>query len=144
MNPVFVGIPDDGLAGGTDNEFLLQLGCGIHHHAIVCLVRLQAVVGHHGALLGEPLDVLSLLAQEGLGNEQGEIGILHPRSLEHVIKDALHLLPDGITIGLDDHTAAHVALLCEVCLYHQLVVPLGVVNTSFCQKIKFFCHSKSF
>ena len=64
-------------------------------------------MGHHGALLGEAGYVLGLLAEEGFGDEQREIGVLHAGGLEHIVKGPLHLLPYGIAIGFNHHTSPH-------------------------------------
>ena len=140
MNPVLEGVPDDGLRGGTYDELLFQLGRRIHHHAVMRLVGLQSVVCHHRTLLGETFHVLGFLRQETLGDEQGEVGVLHACGLEHVVQSALHLLPDSVAVGLDDHTAAHVRLLGQVGFHHQFVVPLAIVLASFGEEFQFFCH----
>ena len=55
VNPVLISVPDDRLRCGADNQFLLQLGSGVNHHAAVG--SLQAVVRHHGAFFGEAFHV---------------------------------------------------------------------------------------
>ena len=129
-----------GLGSWTDDEFLLQTGCRVNHHTVVRLIGLEAIVRHYGTFLCKALHMLSLLREETLGDEQGEIGILHTRLLEHVIQGALHLLPYRISVRLDDHAAAHIALLCQVSLYYQFIVPLAVVLTTLCEEIQFLCH----
>ncbi|MBR0543638.1 MAG: hypothetical protein IIW98_04180, partial [Bacteroidaceae bacterium] len=47
---------------------------------------------------------------------------------------------NNVAIRLDNHTATHIALFCEVGLYYQLVIPFAVVFTTFGQEIQFFCH----
>ena len=84
-------------------------------------------MGNDSALLGKTLDVVGLTAEKRLGNQQGEIGVLHTSCLEHIIEPALHLFPDGIAIGLDDHTSAHCRLLGEVGFHHQFIIPLRVI-----------------
>ena len=140
LYPVLKSIPDDCLRGGTDNQFLLQTCRGVYHHTVLCLVGLQAVVSHHGTFLGETLHVLGLARQETLGDKQGEVGILHTRLLELIVQHALHLLPDGIAIGLYHHATAHITLFGQIGLHHQFVVPLRIVLTSLCEEVKFFCH----
>ena len=73
---------------------------------------------------------------------RGEIGVLHARFLEHSVKSLLHALPYGITVGLDDHAAAHRRLLGKVGLDYQVVVPLRVVVGSLGEVFEFFCHGK--
>jgi len=105
--PVLVGAPDDGLAGGADDELLFQLGGGVNDDAVARLVRLQTVVGDDGALLGKALDVLGLAAQERFGDEERKIGVDVAGGLEHVVELTLYLFPDGVAVGLDDHASAH-------------------------------------
>ena len=124
LDPVLVGIPDDGLGGRAHDQFLFQLRIGIDHHALAVGRHLKAVVRNHGAFLGEPFHMLGFPAQERFGDEQREIGVHVSRFLEHLVKLVLHLLPDGIAIGLDDHAAADSRLLGQIGLHHQIVVPL--------------------
>ena len=131
MNPVAERVPYDGFAGGADNQLLLQAGSRVHHHTVVRVVGLETVMGNHGAFLGEALHMLGFLAQERLGYEQGKICVLHASLLEHVVQDALHLFPNGISIGFYDHAASHVGLLGEVGFHDQFVVPAGVILASF-------------
>ena len=86
---------------------------------------------HHGAFLGESRHMLGLTAEKGLGNEKGEIRVLRPRFLEHPVKDALHLLPNRIPIRLYDHATPHGGLLRKICLYNQVIVPLGIILGPF-------------
>ena len=133
LDPVLICVPDDGLAGRTDNQFFLQLGSGINHHTTLIFSSLQTIVGNHGAFLGKAFYMLCLFGEERLGDEQREVGILCTCLLEHQVKLMLHLLPDSVAIGFDDHTAAHCRLLSEVGLYDQVVVPLTIVVGTFCQ-----------
>jgi hypothetical protein len=66
-----VGIPDDGLGGGPHDELFFQPRFRVDDHAVPS-GRFQAVVGDHGALLGETLDMLGLPAQEALGMNSGK------------------------------------------------------------------------
>ena len=144
VDPVLIGIPDDGLGGGADDELLLEAGVGVHHHTLAVGVVLEAVVSDHGALLGEALHVLGLAAEERLGDEQGEIGVLVAGGLEHGVELALHLLPDGIAVGLDYHAAAHGRLLGQASLVDQLVIPLRIIIGSLCEILELLCHFSVF
>ena len=88
-------------------------------------------MGDDGTLLGEALYVLGLTAQERLRDEQGEVCVLSTCLLEHLVQLLLHLFPDGIAIGFDYHTATNSRLFSEVGLYHQIVIPLAVIISSF-------------
>ena len=137
LDPVLVGAPDDGLGGGAHDELLFELGAGVDDDAAAVGGVHEAVVGHHGALLGETLDMLGLAAEEALGDEEGEIGVLVAGLFEHLVELVLHLLPDGIAIGFDDHASADGALLGEVGTHDEFVIPFGVVLATFW---KIFCH----
>jgi hypothetical protein len=97
-------------------------------------------MSHHSAFLGEAFYVLSFARKETLGDEQGEIGILRTRLLEHCIKLVLHFLPDGIAVRLDDHATAHGRLLGQVGFHDKVIIPLAVVVSPLCEIFKFFCH----
>ena len=57
--------------------------------------------------------------------------------LEHVVEGALHLVPDGVAVGFDDHASADGGVLGEVGADNEFVVPFGVVFGAF---YKIFCH----
>ena len=65
LHPLGEEAVDHRLAGGPHDERLLEL--------------LAAAVGDHGQLGGEALDVLGLALQEGLGDEEREVGVLGAR-----------------------------------------------------------------
>ena len=75
VDPVLVRIPDHRLGGGADDQLLVELSLGVHDDSGLILCSLKPVVGHHGALLSEALDVLRLTAEEGLGDQEGEVGV---------------------------------------------------------------------
>ena len=84
-------------------------------------------MGDNGTFFCETLDMFCLAREERLGDEEREIGILGSRLLEHTVQLALHLLPDGVAVRLDDHTSAHSTLFGEVGFHNEVVVPLTVV-----------------
>ena len=127
LDPVLVGLPDDGLRRRADDELLLELGVRVHDHALAVGIVLEAVVGHHRTLLGEAFHVGRLLAQVAFRDEQREVRIDMAGVLEHAVQHVLHALPDGKAVGLDDHAALDVAVLGEVGLDDNLIVPLGIV-----------------
>ena len=67
--------------------------------------------------------MLGFLQQEALGNEQRKIGIHMPGSLEAVVKLALDLLPDGISVGPDDHAALNGRIVGQFGLPHHIEIP---------------------
>ncbi len=62
LNPVLIAIPDDRFAGRPDDELFFQPGVGVYDHPVFRI--LQAVVRHHGALLGKAIHVLGFAAKE--------------------------------------------------------------------------------
>ena len=143
LDPVLVGVPDDRLGGRTHDELLLEFRIGIDDDPLALGIVLQAIVRHHGALLGEALDVVGLLREERLGNEEREIGVLMSRLLEHPIQRIVHLLPDGIAVGFDDHAPADGRIFRQSGLDHQIVVPLRVVLVGFGEVFEFLSHNLS-
>ena len=144
LNPVLIGIPDNGLRGRTHDQLLFELGVGIDDNALAFGIVLQTVVRHHGALLGKALDVVGLFREERFGDEQREIGVLMPRILKHLVQRVVHLLPDGIAIGFDDHTTAYGRILGQPRLHDQIVVPLRVVLVRLGEVLEFLCHISLF
>ena len=144
LDPVFIGVPDDGLRRGTHDQLLFELSIGVYHDALAFGIVLQAVVRHHGALLGKALDMVRLLREEGLGDEQREIGVLMPRILEHLVQRVVHLLPNGIAVGFDDHTSAYGRVFGQPGLHDQVVVPLRVVLVRLREVFEFLCHISLF
>ena len=112
LNPLGVHVVDDGLGGGPDGQWLLQL--------------LPPCLGHHRQLRGEPLHVLLFPLDEAHGDQEGEIGVLVPRILEEAIQALLHVLPDAVTPGPDDHAPPDRGVVCQ----------LGFQTTSLYQALK--------
>ena len=77
--------------------------------------------------------MLCLTGQEALWDKKREICILRTCLLEHTIQLALHLLPYSIAIRLNHHTSAHSRLFGQVCLYYEVIIPLTVIVSTFCQ-----------
>ena len=127
MDPVFVGVPDDGLGSRTDDQLFVELGCWVDVNALAVFRSLETIVGHHGALLGEACHVLSLTREETLGDEHREICVLYTCLLKHLVELLLHLLPDGVAVWFDDHTTAYWRQFSEVGFHYQVVIPLAVV-----------------
>ena len=82
---------------------------------------------YYGALFGEPLYVFGLTREERLWNQEWEVGVLCSRFLKHTVKLLLHLFPDGITIGFDNHTSSHGGLFRQVGFHNQVVKPLTII-----------------
>ncbi len=138
--PVLVRAPDNGLGGRAHYQLFFKTSLGVNDDTGAIGVVFKTVVCYHGALLGKAFYVLGLAAQKRFRDKQREVSVLHAGLLEHTVEGLLHLLPNGIAVGLDYHTAAHGALLCKVCLDYQLVIPLRVVFCSFGEIFKFYSH----
>ena len=82
---------------------------------------------HDRAFLGEALHVGGLLAEVALGDEQREVRVDVAGVFEHAVKHVLHPFPNRKSVRLDDHAPLHVAVLGEVRLHNELVVPFAVV-----------------
>ena len=57
--------------------------------------------------------------------------------LEHPVKFMLHLLPDGITVWLDHHTASDCRTLSQISLDYEIIIPLRIIIRPFGY---LFCH----
>ena len=108
-DPLAVHVPDDRLRGRAHVERLFEL--------------LAAAVSHHRAFRGEPLHVLGLPLHEALGNEEREVGVHMAGVLEHPVQGPLHLLPDGVSVGADDHASPHRGVLGQLGLGDDVAVP---------------------
>jgi hypothetical protein len=119
LDPLGIHRIYDRFGGGPDDQRFLQL--------------LAAAVRHDRDFRGEPLHVLGLTGEKTLRNEQREVGVLVPRVLEHLIQGLLHLLPDGIAVGPDDHAPAHRTVVRQLCARDDLVVPGAEVGGAWCE-----------
>ena len=126
LDPLRVHGADDGLGRRSDDERLLEHGLGIGDERAVRRMD-EPVVCDDRALLREALHVFGLLLQEGLGDEQREVGIAVARLLEHGVEVALDVLPDRVAPRLDDHAPTDGRVLGEVGGADDLLVPLRVV-----------------
>ena len=79
---------------------------------------------HDGTLLGKALDMLCLAAEVALRDKEWKVSVAVSRLLKSTIEVLLHLLPDAVAVGLDDHTAAHGGVLSQSGLYDDILVPL--------------------
>ena len=105
LNPTFVGVPNNRLAGGPDDERLFELGLGVHDN--LAINGFQPVMRNNRALLGEAGRVFFLTGQIGKRDKQREIGVHVASRFKSVIQFALHLFPNGKAVRLDDHAAPH-------------------------------------
>lgn len=125
LDPLGVHVADDGFGGGADDEGFFEGTAGAE--AFTGGVFFELGVGDDGALHGEAFDVLGFLGEEGLGNEEGEVGVDVAGVFEAAVEVALDAFPDGEAIGLDDHATADGGVVGELGGFDDVEVPLGVV-----------------
>ena len=123
MNPLAVSVPNRRFARGADYQFFLELCGGVNHHAVALGVGFEAIVRHHGALLGKAFHVFGFFREKTFRDEQREINVLHTSLLETRIKRLLDLFPNGIAVRFYHHAAAHVCLLGKVGFHNKFVIP---------------------
>src|SRR6185369_3422133 len=82
---------------------------------------------------GETFDVLRFLREKALRNEEREVAVLVTGLLEHPVQGGLHLLPDGVAIGADDHATANRAVVSKLGAHEHLVVPRGEILAPWSQ-----------
>jgi hypothetical protein len=87
----------------------------------------QPMMGDDRHLLGEAIDMIGLLLEEGQGDEQRKIAILDARRLDPRIHQLLDALPDAIAPGADHHAAAHARFLRQIGLGYDRLIPCGEI-----------------
>src|SRR5690606_3918191 len=105
LDPVPVRIPNDGFGRGAYDQFLFEFGFRIYYDAFPIRIVHQPVMGDYGAFLGETFYVGRLLAEKGFGDKKRKIGIDVAGFFEHPVELVSDVLPDGKTIGSDDHAS---------------------------------------
>src|SRR5438876_12334781 len=85
---------------------------------------LTASACHPGQFWSESFDMLSFFLDKTTWNKQREVGIEYPSLLEPSIHESLNILPYGIAIWPNDHTASHRRIVSKFSLTHYLVIPL--------------------
>ncbi len=140
LNPALVRIPDDCLGGRAHDELLFEFGIGVHDHSVSVGIVLQPIVRNHGALLGEPFDMIGLPAEKRFRDEKREVGVHMSCVLEHLVQRSLHLLPDCVSVRFDNHTAAHCRTLRKARLHNQIVIPLRIILLARGKLFQLICH----
>src|SRR5579863_9681723 len=93
MNPLPEHVVDDGLAGGTNNQRLLQ--------------QLAAAMRDDRDLRREAFDMLRFLLKKAFRDEKREVGVARAGLLDAPIELVAQQFPDAEAIGTKDHAAAH-------------------------------------
>ena len=127
LNPIFVGIPNDGLGSRAHDELLLQFCIGIDDDTAAVRIVFQSIVGNHGTLFSETFHVTGLAAEEGFRDKNREIGIGMACIFKHLVQLTLHFLPNGIAVRLNHHTSAHGRIFRQIRFFHNVVIPLRIV-----------------
>ncbi len=109
LHPLGITVPNDCLAGRANGQRLFEL--------------FAAAACDPGDLWREACDVLGLALKEATRDEQRKVGIDDIRLFEARVQQALHILPDGIPIGTDNHAATHRRVVGQLGLAYNLVVP---------------------
>ena len=106
-------LAEQGLGGGPYAQPLAEL--------------FGAAYGHPGALGRESLDVILLLLQQALGDEHRHIYVLVTGLLEAAVHITLHILPDSVAVGPDDHAAFNVAVVDQLGLLDYIRIPFSEI-----------------
>jgi len=124
LNPLGIHFADDRFGSGVDNEGLVERRRGAE---LAVGAGFEAGVGDYGAFLGKALDVGGFLFQKAHRDEEREVGVDVAGVLEALVEGALHVFPERVAPGLDDHATADGAVLGEVGGLDDLLVPLRII-----------------
>mmetsp|Transcript_16181 Transcript_16181/g.33201 ORF Transcript_16181/g.33201 Transcript_16181/m.33201 type:complete len:762 (+) Transcript_16181:84-2369(+) len=113
FDPVAEGGVHDGLGGGADGD-------GLGEGAV-------AGLGDPGDLGGEALDVVLLFLEAVLGDEEGEVGVLHVQLLDLDVEPVLNVLPYLVTPRPQDVTPGDVVVADHLAQDYDVAVPHGEV-----------------
>ena len=109
VDPLGHVLADDGFACRADGKRLGQL--------------LASAVGHDGELRTESLDVVGLALEEAHRDQQREVRVLSSRGLDPLVDLGLHPLPHRVAVGPDDDGAACRAVLGQLRLGQDVLIP---------------------
>jgi len=129
LDPLAVGVPDDGLGRRAHDQILLQFRIGIGNQSFF-IIHFQTRVGDDRAFLGEAFHVIRFTRQERLRDEDGEVGVRVTGVLEHAVQTRLHVLPKGVPIRADDHATANRGIVSQLGRLDDVQVPLGIIGFS--------------
>ena len=124
LDPLRVGLADDGLGSRADDERLLELAGG---DELTIRAHFETRVGDDGAFLGEAVDVRGFLLDVADRDEEREVGVHVAGLLELLVEVAVDVLPESVTPRLDHHATADRAVLGQVGMLDHLEVPFRIV-----------------
>src|ERR1700746_3021212 len=84
-------------------------------------------MGNDGTFFGEAFDVFSFLREVTQRNEQRKIGVAMTGGANQRVELTLHVFPNPVTPGTNDHATAHVRRLRQFGGANHLLVPLRKV-----------------
>src|SRR5262245_56068877 len=84
-------------------------------------------MGDNCHLLCEPLNVLSLLRDEGKRNEERKVEVLVASLFDALVEKVFDAFPDPVTVWANDHAAPHGRVNCKISLSHHFLVPFREV-----------------
>ena len=125
LHPAAHRMADHGFRGWANDQRLFELCIRIDDKLPVD--RLQPVMRDDRHLLGEPLNMIGFLLEEGQRDEEREITILYACRLDARIHQLLDAFPDPIAPGADDHATAHARFLGQIGLGDDLLIPVGKI-----------------
>ena len=104
LDPVLIGIPDDGLGSRAHHQWFRQFAGRLKAATIAFF---QSMMGHHRTFLGKPLNVFSLFFKKTQRDKKWKVGIFHPGGLEHRVQFFHNVFPEAVTPRFDHHAPAH-------------------------------------
>ena len=137
LNPLLERPADDRFRSGAHDQRLFQF--------------LAPADGHDGQFRRKALHVLGFLLDEAFGNEEREIGVFVAGGLKTSVERVFDRFPQFVTVGLDDHAAAHRRIVRQVGFLHHVRIPTRKVfglrgdalmchdNSSFAKSVLIGC-----
>ena len=86
LYPVLIGVPNNGLTGGANNELFLQFCLWIYHKfSFLVRVCLEAIVRYYSTLFGKAFGIFFLRLEITFRDENRKISVLVSCILEHFV-----------------------------------------------------------
>src|SRR5215468_2474308 len=95
-------------------------------------------MGDDGTFLGEPFYVLGLFGEIAERNEKWKIRVTMSGRAKHRVELMLHVLPNPITPGTNDHAAANITRLGQLGRPHHLLIPFRKIFVATWTDCSFF------
>ena len=112
LNPVFISIPNNSLRSRSYDKLFLQFCFWIYDKFWwIFWVCFQTIVRNYSTFFSKSLCVFFFCFEQTFRNENREIGVLVSCLLKSSVELISHLFPNGVSIRLDNHTAANTWVL---------------------------------